>query len=203
MAALKSSTDASTAIVVRGHERGATSSDGLFVALSQLCELLPDSSLFVRSWIFEDASPGSTWRWKAIGQPRPPARPRTLNQSRVCQYFDRGLLRSRLADCVLEPEPRSKPTQTHSFCGTKCAAWPAPAPPRRRRAATGAQPTPMPPKRRKRKSPRKRAPASRRDSRVVVDAAAFPSQSRDGAALRKLVKGLIFGAADAARARRR
>ena len=97
----------------------------------------------------------------------------------------------------------SKPTQTHSFCGTKCAAWPAPAPPRRRRAATGAQPTPMPPERRKRKSPRKRAPASRRDSRVVVDAAAFPSQSRDGAALRKLVKGLIFGAADAARARRR
>ena len=40
-------------------------------------------------------------------------------------------------------------------------------------------------------------------ARVVVDAAAFPSQSRDGAALRKLVKGLIFGAVDAARARRR
>ena len=95
----------SVAIIVRGHERGATAGDGLYLALTRLCELLPDPpSLFVRSWLHEDAPTGSTWRPAIPGQFI--ASRHTLNQSRVCAYFDRGVLKARLETCVLETEPR-------------------------------------------------------------------------------------------------
>jgi len=58
-------------------------------------------------------------------------------------------------------------------------------------------------------APKKTKKKKSKEARVGVSRVArssrgpLPSQSRDGAALRKLVKGVIFGATDAARARRR
>ena len=91
------------AIVVRGHERGALGGEGLFVALTRLCDLLPRASLFVRTWSSSDAPPGSTWRGLGSGGS---ARGRVLSRARVCGYFERGTLRERLASCELDAEPR-------------------------------------------------------------------------------------------------
>ena len=90
------------AIVVRGHERGALSGDGLFVALTRLCDLLPRASLFVRTWSSSEAPPGSTWRVLGSGGSR------VLSRARVCAYFERGALKERLASCELDAEPRGR-----------------------------------------------------------------------------------------------
>jgi hypothetical protein len=95
-----------TAIIVRGHERGATRSDRLFVALTQLQRLLPDSKLFVRSWLHSDARPGTTWRQIAA--------PQLVDRARVCGYFSR----LRMESCELEAEPRSSRLLTETVFRT-------------------------------------------------------------------------------------